>query len=390
MHPTTQKTSPEKNILCVLGMHRSGTSAVSGCLNILGIRLGSKLLRGRAKDNLRGFWEHSKLIEIHNDLLWELGRTWDDVRALPEAWWQTPVAIPYQKKILRVLKNDFSPSSTWGVKDPRMCLLLPLWLNLIQQLDRAPRFILMVRHPLEIAESLQKRNGFSHEKSLWLYLQHMLSAEKLTRGFSRTFVRFEDLIQDPFSTLKKTVYFDPVLLAKKKEQIRRFVSRRLRHHRADHIHPALKPYWACALALQVHGVFEDAARLGTGPEAAVLENADHQLLSYGDMRCPVLLGHIQNLQDRIGVVHKNNRLLSRQIARRTRWAKSLNEDLQKKLRYAGYLDEVIGQLDEVIGQVAGLTTALHKVHEQAVYPEASCLRKSIQRLYQELSAPMTS
>ncbi|HJP99138.1 MAG TPA: hypothetical protein VJ862_11295, partial [Rhodanobacteraceae bacterium] len=75
---------PHKVIL-VLGMHRSGTSAVTRCLNLLGAEVGSKLLPP-AEDNRSGFWEHAEVVAVHEELLGDLDRVWHDGRALPEGW----------------------------------------------------------------------------------------------------------------------------------------------------------------------------------------------------------------------------------------------------------------------------------------------------------------
>ena len=53
-----------RKVILVLGMHRSGTSAVTRCLNLLGAEIGSKLLPP-AEDNRSGFWEHADVVSIH-------------------------------------------------------------------------------------------------------------------------------------------------------------------------------------------------------------------------------------------------------------------------------------------------------------------------------------
>ena len=71
--------------ILVAGMHRSGTSALTGALNVLGISLGQHLL-APGEDNPKGYWEHQSAVEIHERLLTALERRWDDVRPLPAGW----------------------------------------------------------------------------------------------------------------------------------------------------------------------------------------------------------------------------------------------------------------------------------------------------------------
>src|ERR1700690_93442 len=68
--------------LVVLGMHRSGTSALTGMLHHLGVALGSRLMAA-SPDNPRGYWEHSDIVATHERLMAALGWGWDDIRSLP-------------------------------------------------------------------------------------------------------------------------------------------------------------------------------------------------------------------------------------------------------------------------------------------------------------------
>src|SRR5580700_8927125 len=68
--------------LVVLGMHRSGTSALTGMLHHLGVALGSRLMAA-TPDNPRGYWEHSDIVAVHERLMTALGWGWDDIRSLP-------------------------------------------------------------------------------------------------------------------------------------------------------------------------------------------------------------------------------------------------------------------------------------------------------------------
>ena len=65
--------------LFVLGMHRSGTSALTGLLHRLGVVLGEHLLPA-SEDNPRGYWENADIVAVHERLMASLGWTWDDIR----------------------------------------------------------------------------------------------------------------------------------------------------------------------------------------------------------------------------------------------------------------------------------------------------------------------
>lgn len=185
----------ERQCLVLLGMHRSGTSALTRVLNLLGAELGHNLMAPKA-DNKKGFWEHLEVVRIHDELLHALGRSWDDERPLPVDWAKSEPAEHCKSSLRQVVESDFAESSLWSVKDPRLCRFIPLWTDLLKELRITPKFLITLRHPDEVALSLAKRNGLPMEESYLLWLAYMLRAEKDTREFPRTFVTFDDLLAD--------------------------------------------------------------------------------------------------------------------------------------------------------------------------------------------------
>lgn len=78
---------PDEHLICVLGMHRSGTSALAGALNLVGVNFGSNLMPAQASENPKGYWEHLDIVRTHDDVFTLFGASWDDPRPLPESWW---------------------------------------------------------------------------------------------------------------------------------------------------------------------------------------------------------------------------------------------------------------------------------------------------------------
>jgi hypothetical protein len=182
--------------IIVLGMHRSGTSALTGVLSLLGIHSGDSLLPAVDGVNPKGFWEHADVVSIHDQLLTALDSSWDDEDALPNQWWLSPLAADFRIRIVGVLRRDFGSLPIWLVKDPRMCRLLPLWRGVFSELACQPSFILALRNPAEVAHSLRKRDDLAEAASCLLWLTHMLEAEYQTRGLTRAFVSYERLLSD--------------------------------------------------------------------------------------------------------------------------------------------------------------------------------------------------
>ena len=156
-----------KNCLVVLGMHRSGTSAFTGILDLLGVNLGTQMLETQA-DNPKGFFENKFVVLTNDCILDTLQTSWDDTFPLPADWQKRFEGSQLREDIRAFLRQDMAEDQLSALKDPRLSRLLPLWLPLFAAENINTHFALVVRNPLEIAQSLCDRNGFSTEKSLVL------------------------------------------------------------------------------------------------------------------------------------------------------------------------------------------------------------------------------
>ena len=132
--------------LLVLGMHRSGTSALPRVLDLVDVALGDDLMPA-GPDNPLGFWEHHGIVSVHEALLAALDRRWDDPRPMPDGWLESDAANDAGKAIAAIVRRDFAGVRRWAVKDPRLCRLMPLWRRVLAELGIEPRVLLVSRHP---------------------------------------------------------------------------------------------------------------------------------------------------------------------------------------------------------------------------------------------------
>jgi glycosyltransferase involved in cell wall biosynthesis len=191
----TPRNKFDRNAVIVLGMHRSGTSLLTGILHLIGANLGSTLIPP-AEDNPKGFWENQMIVEFHDRLLLKLQRQWDAVLPLPERWWESSEIASDVAELEELLESEFKGEEIWALKDPRICVLLPLWMSLLERKNINAHFVIIHRHPEEVCQSLFRRNSFPKSKSHLLYLHHYLSAEFRTRNSSRTFISYNNLLED--------------------------------------------------------------------------------------------------------------------------------------------------------------------------------------------------
>jgi GT2 family glycosyltransferase/glycosyltransferase involved in cell wall biosynthesis/SAM-dependent methyltransferase len=187
----------------ILGMHRSGTSALARVVNLLGVQLSPDLMRAREAVNERGFFESEAVVDLHDRLLERLSVEWSETFPLPEAWWRRADVIPLRDELAALLREHFDAQSWWGIKDPRLCRLLPLWRSVLAELRCEPLCLLITRNPCEVADSLARRDGLlpAHAHQLWL--DHVLAAEEHSRGLTRAFVNYSDLLEDWRGTLER-------------------------------------------------------------------------------------------------------------------------------------------------------------------------------------------
>ena len=169
--------------LCILGMHRSGTSAVTRTFNLLGAFVGeeSDLMR-ETPDNPEGYWERNDIYEFHERLLAAVQRRWDTGLMLPDGWHRDPRVAPFRDELKRIVVAAFAGRPLWAWKDPRTCILLDLWKDVLDDAGIDLDAVLVLRHPLDVAASLGRRDGFGLEKSCGIWFCHTLAALRSIEG----------------------------------------------------------------------------------------------------------------------------------------------------------------------------------------------------------------
>ncbi len=237
--PETQAANAQVNreAVVVLPMHRSGSSALSRMLSLLGCDLPKTLMLGN-ETNPTGHWESVEIRALNDDILASGGSQWQDWQAFNDNWYKTPKPAEFRTRALKVLQDEFGSSSLFVFKDPRVCRIFPFWRDTFAAAKIKPKIILTVRHPQEVAASLERRkdNGIPVLVGLLLWLRHMLEAEAETRGMKRAVVSFDRLMQDPLgiaeSLQDELDLFWPSLSELQADAIRGYINPSLRHHNA--------------------------------------------------------------------------------------------------------------------------------------------------------------
>ena len=176
----------------VLGMHRSGTSAVARVLNLMGFYFGAEHEGTRAnEENPKGFWERQDVRRLNDTILRNAGWDWDRVSGF-DAEGLLDDEPAYRTAIADIVL-DMDAHRPWFIKEPRLCLLFPLWRPLLE----TPVCIHVHRSPMEVARSLKARHGTALDAGLALWEAYNIHALVASAGLPRMVVSYSALMRDP-------------------------------------------------------------------------------------------------------------------------------------------------------------------------------------------------
>ena len=182
----------------VLGMHRSGTSAVARTLNLMGVYFGGEnVSTGRNSENEKGFWERRDVRDLSDTILFNSECDWDCVTNFSLDAVPADVRASYADAAADIVLN-MDAHRPWFIKEPRLCLLFPIWRDSLEN----PLCIHVLRNPLEVAHSLKVRNKIPIRVGLALWEVYTLRSMEASAGVPRAFVSYGKLMNDPPSTVQ--------------------------------------------------------------------------------------------------------------------------------------------------------------------------------------------
>lgn len=219
----------QRRIICIVGMHRSGTSMIARMLNICGLDLGpaDRLLKAD-KANPLGHFEHRGFLDIDRKLLKHFHATWQDPPDLPARWEDDP-SLHSLLRQARALAASFPAENSWGWKDPRASLFLPFWRKAIPDM----RFLICLRNPLEVARSLEKRNGMGLEHGARLWYWYTLLSLTDTQKCPRLFSLFDDYFESRGEEVRRVLAFCGLGDFKHTALLESAIAGELRHHESS-------------------------------------------------------------------------------------------------------------------------------------------------------------
>jgi len=189
-------------IIIILGMHRSGTSTISGILHL------NKIIMGTYQNfwprpliqNPKGFYENYEFRKINDAILNNSGY---DVESLKSEIPKIKLNDKIRRKMSKIIKEYCSKYSIWGWKDPRTCLTIMEWFKMIEDLnlENQVKIVFVSRRAISVARSLKKRNNLSLDMGLSLWESYSSSALQFckTVNIPIFYCSFENILESPQS-----------------------------------------------------------------------------------------------------------------------------------------------------------------------------------------------
>ena len=372
-----------KSVILVTGMHRSGTSAVTRVLGLLGCAL-PRVESESAPDNERGFWENPAIRDLNDRILASAGSAWDDWEPFDPRWYATPIAGEFRDDARAILEGEFADGRLFVLKDPRVCRLLPFWIDAVRSFGAEPFMVSPIRNPLDVAASLEARNGIHPSIGLLMWLRHVLDAEAASRDLKRVHLRYEHLLFKTHAVVDRLGdalgLAWPTRSTRTNMEIEEFLSPTLRHHKNDDTgvveNPRLSHWlrssfkildrWACgsvrkkdlSVLNRVRAAFDDAAP-AFGGAVAVGVKAAQDLTSAND----TLTERARRIESLTAELHTSRETLAERDERMVTLTSELDATRGTLLQRDARIDTLDSELTERNALIESLTAELHASRE---------------------------
>ena len=335
--------SAGRQAVLILGMHRSGTSVLSGLLAGAGLDLG-KTLMPPAEDNPRGFWENQRLVDINEAVLNIYDQSWSSFQALPGDWLDHPSLDSYRRQISEVITEEFDDSSVICVKDPRLCRIFPLWQQVLGSLNITVQTVLISRPMEEVVASLQARDGMGKAQAQALWLRYSLGMLQALENGPCVQTSYDQVLDNAGQVMAAIADLTGLTLTVGEQA---FVEPSLRHH--QHTKPGSKTEtnWAaglyqhlCSATYPLPAAFESLV-LPLVEELATLEQQAARTLAE-----PGLAESIDMLSARESLIFEQAQdakrhasLMEKELAEGRQYVTAMELELEQREAYARSLEQ---------------------------------------------------
>jgi hypothetical protein len=187
---------PASRAVFVLGMHRSGTSAIARGTSSLGVYLGNDFLDAQP-ENPTGYWEDRNLVALDDRVLESFGLRWDGIPRIDPRGFESRKVRRLQREAASYCRKMLASRPLWGFKDPRAIRVLPFWQNVLGECDARDSYVVATRNPRSVAASLFARQGMLADDAYRLWLVYMVPFLHTIADAPFVVVDYDLLMQEP-------------------------------------------------------------------------------------------------------------------------------------------------------------------------------------------------
>jgi hypothetical protein len=337
LDPPIKSLHRKRAAILVLGVHRSGTSLLTRLVSLLGAKLPERLL-GPGHGNPLGHWEPAQLMQINEEILGEIDRIWYDPRPIHPSWFRSKAAYRFHERIQAAIVSEYGDAQLILIKEPRICRLAPLYLDVLDALGIEPLVVLPIRHPAEVICSIRERDGLDPATIELLWLRSLLEAEEASRSCVRVWTGFEDLLGDWEATARSIANRFEIVWPNELEKVANeaadILRARHRHYRAtdDAIPAPIGPLTTRAWQAAQYGLHgEEAAAQALFDEIRTVVTELDRLSAPFQERIEIRLATAESERDRLANSEASLRMANDQIASLTNAVESLNGRISSML-----------------------------------------------------------
>jgi len=222
-----------KCIVLIIGVGRSGTSAITRVLSLSGCTLPSSVL-GNTEINERGTWEPTDIWRLNDEFMFRHGSLYSD----PSMRLQEAQSIDdhekesYIKRVQSFL-SSLDGGSVFIVKHPTITEFMELWLVAASREGFTVKVVIPIRHPQEVFASIAKIRGHQFATSIEFtnafWLKQNLLAEHYSRSLPRIFVEYSSFMMNWRSEIDRVSRVLQIDLEPDAQAIQGFLTTKLRH-----------------------------------------------------------------------------------------------------------------------------------------------------------------
>ena len=288
--------------------------------------------------NPKGFWERKDVNELCIRLLASANCDWHRISSFSIDKVPNEALEEFRAKARQIILR-LDAHRPWFLKDPRLCVLAPLWLELLE----VPVCLFVHRSPLEVARSLEKRDGFPLFFGLALWERYNTAALNATRRHPRIQINHADLMADPVGTarqLQEKLEGLGVrgLRAPSDEEILAFIDPALYRAKGTQVRARLSP---------AQRKLRDALHRGIGllSERALHFSAEsHEILKEHDR----WMESVEKLRKEVRAQEEQSRKFSNVVAEQSKTIEKQETQLREQRERAGALQRAVEERDRHI------------------------------------------